>query len=249
MLASGLSVVDQNMFTQWLSDPQAHSACWTAKSASGLSAPHCPVLAPPQTGSAHSNMYDLPLVSPASSSSATPPAYSSDCSPLDTAHSPGSDGYFIPSAAVPNFRPSGCASSASGRENVPADFDLPTKLGRPKATRAKSRRLPHSTIERRYRDNLNRQIEIIRDKVPAFSAALGCPADIEEVNPTAKWPSKGVVIAAASRHIEKVEREREQAYTSNLELRKQIDALQKFVRCEDCWTLMSMQANSAVVGA
>ncbi|KAK4546251.1 hypothetical protein LTR86_011347, partial [Recurvomyces mirabilis] len=47
-------------------------------------------------------------------------------------------------------------------------------------TRPKGRRLPHNLIERRYRDNLNRQIEVLRDELPTFKSIVAYTADIED---------------------------------------------------------------------
>ncbi|TKA67720.1 hypothetical protein B0A55_08986 [Friedmanniomyces simplex] len=64
--------------------------------------------------------------------------------------------------------------------------------------RPKGRRLPHNLIERRYRDNLNHQIEVLRDELPTFKSIVACTSDIEDATALGgKWPSKAVVIAAA----------------------------------------------------
>ncbi|KAK3613053.1 hypothetical protein LTR22_028326, partial [Elasticomyces elasticus] len=97
--------------------------------------------------------------------------------------------------------------------------------------RSKSRRLPHNLIERRYRDNLNHQIDILRDELPTFKAVVACnAADIEDTiaSPLAgKWPSKAVVIAAAIQYIGLLEQQRGQAMSRNTLLCGQVAGLQK----------------------
>ncbi|KAK3109448.1 hypothetical protein LTR53_017289, partial [Teratosphaeriaceae sp. CCFEE 6253] len=55
-----------------------------------------------------------------------------------------------------------------------------TKRALGEIARPKGRRLPHNLIERRYRDNLNHQIEVLRDELPTFKSIVACTADIED---------------------------------------------------------------------
>ncbi|KAK3614900.1 hypothetical protein LTR56_026935 [Elasticomyces elasticus] len=111
--------------------------------------------------------------------------------------------------------------------------------------RPKSRRLPHNLIERRYRDNLNHQIDILRDELPTFKAVVTCnAADVEDttVSPLAgKWPSKAVVIAAAIQYIGLLEQQRGQAMSRNTLLCGQVAGLQRLVRCDDCAIVKYME--------
>ncbi|KAK5700339.1 hypothetical protein LTR17_023014 [Elasticomyces elasticus] len=101
--------------------------------------------------------------------------------------------------------------------------------------RPKSRRLPHNLIERRYRDNLNHQIEVLRDELPTFKSIVACTGDIETtISLGAKWPSKAVVIVAAVQYIALLEQERGQVNARNTLLCEQVEGLQKLVRCDDC---------------
>ncbi|KAK5674128.1 hypothetical protein LTS10_013113 [Elasticomyces elasticus] len=101
--------------------------------------------------------------------------------------------------------------------------------------RPKGRKLPHHLIERRYRDNLNHQIEVLRDELPTFKSIVACTADIEDTTSLgAKWPSKAVVIAAAVQYIALLEQERGQVNSRNTLLCEQVEGLQKLVRCDDC---------------
>ncbi|KAK1082745.1 hypothetical protein LTR33_003707 [Friedmanniomyces endolithicus] len=116
---------------------------------------------------------------------------------------------------------------------------VPTgELARPKA-----RRMPHSLIERRYRDNLNHQIEVLRNELPTFKSIITCTADIEDATALAgKWPSKAVVIAAAIQYIAQLELERGQANAQNSLLCEQVEGLQRLVRCDDCSIVKYLEA-------
>jgi len=112
----------------------------------------------------------------------------------------------------------------------------PTAPRRPTQSSAPSRpgRLPHSVIERRYRDNLNRQLDTLRNRLPNFKESFACSAEIEDSGLPAKWPSKAIIIAAAIRYIEQIESERDRAKAHAKGLQDQVDGLQKLVRCDDC---------------
>ncbi|KAK3613808.1 hypothetical protein LTR56_027664, partial [Elasticomyces elasticus] len=101
--------------------------------------------------------------------------------------------------------------------------------------RPKSRRLPHNLVERRYRDNLNHQIEVLRDELPTFKSIVASTMDIEDTASLGtRWPSKAVVIAAAVQYIALLEQERGQVNARNTLLCEQVEGLQKLVRCDDC---------------
>ncbi|KAK3612859.1 hypothetical protein LTR56_028203, partial [Elasticomyces elasticus] len=94
--------------------------------------------------------------------------------------------------------------------------------------RPNGRRLPHNLIERRYRDNLNHQIEVLRNELPTFKSVVACTADTEDVTSLGgKWPSKAVVIAAAVQYIALLEKERGLANLRNTLLCEQLEGLQK----------------------
>ncbi|KAK3633807.1 hypothetical protein LTR56_015598 [Elasticomyces elasticus] len=116
--------------------------------------------------------------------------------------------------------------------------------------RPKSRRLPHNLIERRYRDNLNHQIEVLRNELPTFKSIIACTEDTEDaVSLAGKWPSKAVIIAAAVQYIGELEQQRTQAGSRTTVLIEQVVGLQKLVRCDDCAIMKYMEdMQSQVLG-
>jgi len=52
------------------------------------------------------------------------------------------------------------------------------------STRAANRppRLPHRVVERRYRDNLNSQIDTLSSKLPTLRDSVACSLDVDDVN-------------------------------------------------------------------
>ncbi|KAK5697448.1 hypothetical protein LTR97_007586 [Elasticomyces elasticus] len=116
--------------------------------------------------------------------------------------------------------------------------------------RPKSRRLPHNLIERRYRDNLNHQIEVLRNELPTFKSIIACTEDTDDaVSLAGKWPSKAVIIAAAVQYIGELEQQRTQAGSRTTVLIEQVVGLQKLVRCDDCAIMKYMQdMQSQVLG-
>jgi hypothetical protein len=114
-------------------------------------------------------------------------------------------------------------------------------------------RVPHNLIERRYRDNLNSQIEALRLVVPSLKDACDCAyPDVEEsgvatVAP-AKLPSKAVIISTAVDYVKQLEQEKAKLTTATKVLQEQVAGLQKLVRCDDCAILQylaSLQLDSA----
>ncbi|KAK6402457.1 hypothetical protein LTR95_019070, partial [Oleoguttula sp. CCFEE 5521] len=71
----------------------------------------------------------------------------------------------------------------------------------------KPTRVPHSVVERRYRNNLRSQLDTLTSKVPVLKESYPSALDIEDSSRSIKCPSKAVVISAAVRHIGRLEAE------------------------------------------
>lgn len=99
---------------------------------------------------------------------------------------------------------------------------------------AKRRRLPHHVIERRYRDNLNGQIEALR--LVVGPNADGQSEDVEDGAFT-KAPSKAEVIASATDYIKDLLQTVERLQAQEKALKEQVQGLERLVRCEDCEVL------------
>ncbi|EME89191.1 uncharacterized protein MYCFIDRAFT_181467 [Pseudocercospora fijiensis CIRAD86] len=88
-------------------------------------------------------------------------------------------------------------------------------------------RVPHNLVERRYRDNLNHQIEALRLVLPSLKDAV--PSD-ETSFDHPRMPSKAVVISTAATYIKDMENERQRLMAANGALQDQIGSLQKLLR-------------------
>ena len=102
---------------------------------------------------------------------------------------------------------------------------------------SKEKRLPHHVIERRYRENLNSQIESLRAAVPSTSACLTLDMeDIGSSNSTSaiRPLSKAAVIAHAAEYMRQLSAQNEEVERVNRELRVTVEALKRLVNCEDC---------------
>ncbi|CAK1365799.1 uncharacterized protein RHO25_010584 [Cercospora beticola] len=104
------------------------------------------------------------------------------------------------------------------------------------------RRIPHTIIERRYRDNLNTQIETLRLSLPSLKNAYVCSPDVEDSALPPRLPSKAMIIATAATYIKELEQERQAAMEAVQNLQQQVVDLQKLIQCNDCSILQYLQA-------
>ncbi|OQN95286.1 hypothetical protein B0A48_18649 [Cryoendolithus antarcticus] len=115
-------------------------------------------------------------------------------------------------------------------------------LKRPDSTPpTKSSRIPHSVVERRYRDKLRSQLDALTSKVPVLKESYPCSLDIEDSSRSMKGPSKAVVISAATKHIERLEAENVRSVDFVKSLQDQIVGLQRLVRCDERSVLRYLQ--------
>lgn len=109
---------------------------------------------------------------------------------------------------------------------------------------AKRNRIPHSIVERRYRNNINAQIETLATKVPIGRqrCASNNTLDIEELAAyQARGPSKAEVLTSTIAYIEQLEEKSKSADAAMNTMRAQIAGLQKLVQCDDCAILREFQ--------
>ncbi|KAK6439388.1 hypothetical protein LTR95_004402 [Oleoguttula sp. CCFEE 5521] len=109
-------------------------------------------------------------------------------------------------------------------------------------TSTKPSRVPHSVVERRYRNDLRSQLATLTSKVPVLKDNYPCALDIEDSSRSVKGPSKAVVISAAVKHIERLEADNVRAADYVRSLQDQIQGLQRLVRCDECSILRYLQA-------
>ena len=87
-------------------------------------------------------------------------------------------------------------------------------------------RVPHNLVERRYRDNLNAQIESLRMTLPSLRD-LQPSSDYDDSNP--RIPSKAVIIQTATSYIQDLRNERDRLSDANKALQDQVSTLQKLL--------------------
>lgn len=95
-------------------------------------------------------------------------------------------------------------------------------------------RVPHKLVERRYRDKVKAQLDVLYSRIPALKANYPCTPEVEESPRTLKGPPKAVVIAGAVRYIEQLESELKESRLFVERLQEQVIGLQKLVKCDDC---------------
>lgn len=97
-----------------------------------------------------------------------------------------------------------------------------------------SNRTPHKIVERRYRDKMNAQLDILYSKLPALGSSFPCALEIEDSTASPKSPPKAVIISGAVRYIDQLENEHKETEAFIQRLQKQVTDLQKLVECDDC---------------
>lgn len=110
-----------------------------------------------------------------------------------------------------------------------------SELPQPRAT--DSAKIRHNIVERRYRDNINAQVDVLRDSIVATmqvkdeqrgtsSSYLGA----DEL----KRLTKAAVIAAATQQIKRARSNNEKLLEEHRALQAQIQNLESQVKCGDC---------------
>lgn len=126
------------------------------------------------------------------------------------------------------MRPTGVGSDDSDEDLVPDDFQE-TKSSSTRGAR-KRQRIPHTAVERRYRENLNAHLERLRQTVPTLASrqtqgtsSTGQPTIIESAK-----PSKCEILNGAIEHIGTLNRENQTLISENKELRTRVEDLNRW---------------------
>ncbi|KAM3419196.1 hypothetical protein BST61_g5140 [Cercospora zeina] len=126
----------------------------------------------------------------------------------------------------------------------PATYRTTSRESRAPLSRS---RVPHNLVERRYRDNLNNQIESLRLTLPSLRDAQPCTGESEDVS-SPRMPSKAVIIQTAASYIQDLQGERSRLRDSNKALQEQVSTLQKLVRCDESNVLQYINAMRLTAG-
>lgn len=99
----------------------------------------------------------------------------------------------------------------------------------------------HNVVERRYRENLNSQIETLRKSMTALARQEGTHSLDSAYSPAGiRNLTKTSVIAAATEQIKRAQTENERINQENNRLESQIADLEKLVMCHACPLLQMM---------
>jgi hypothetical protein len=126
----------------------------------------------------------------------------------------------------------------------PPQLDLTSPKSPPRPPTRPHRRIPHTIIERRYRDNLNTSIETLRLTIPSLKDAYNTPnspPDLEDAALPPRLPSKAVIIGTAAVYIKELQAQQRRKDGEMEVLRNQVVELQKLVQCNDCSILQYLQ--------
>jgi hypothetical protein len=145
------------------------------------------------------------------------------------------------------------ATSGSSAVRSPPGLKAPRKTSSkgqvPAPATNHSTRTPHNLIERRYRHKLQSELDNLTSKIPGWETESPVGIDIENAEHALKSRSKASAIAAAAKHIERLERDNESKALFVKKLQGQIEGLQKLVHCDDCAILRCLQDSRMTCGA
>ena len=101
--------------------------------------------------------------------------------------------------------------------------------------------MPHRQVEKKYRLNVNAQLEALRRVVPVSKQQLvGFDGlDMEDLAAAsglggARQPSKAVVLSSATAYIKQLEKDNARLQEEIRALKRQNNTLQSLVKCDDC---------------
>lgn len=124
-------------------------------------------------------------------------------------------------------RQSSTGSASEMSESGQTDGDKASSSRTRTTDQAKVR---HNIVERRYRDNINAQVDVLRDSIVATMEAKSSRLGADEL----KRLTKAAVIAAATHQIKRARIENDKLLNENRELQAQIAELEKLVKCGEC---------------
>lgn len=161
--------------------------------------------------------------------------------------------------SIPADSPPPDARPSLKRARTDLTYDTPLPEEAPAVKPApKEKRLPHHVIERRYRENLNTQIEALRSAVPSTTSSC-LNLDMEDIGPTyastssaqtaaaannnnsgIRPLSKAGVIAHAAEYMRSLSAQNDEVEKRNAELRMTVEALRRLVNCEGCGVVQQL---------
>ena len=133
-----------------------------------------------------------------------------------------------------DFKSATSSFSASGIKNLRNSDDedddyMPNEDPKQKHGSRKRQRIPHTAVERRYRENLNAHLDKLRQAVPTLAARKGPDGKGLESGHGVK-PSKCEVLNGAIEHIGALGKENGDLRSENQALRERVEQMQNWYR-------------------
>ncbi|KAI4741004.1 hypothetical protein E4T50_08547 [Aureobasidium sp. EXF-12298] len=128
-------------------------------------------------------------------------------------------------------------SRQSSSAGSPEEASQPSDAAAARVRTTDSAKVRHNIVERRYRENINAQVDVLRDSIVATvhskeeqqgGSASRLGAD------ELKRLTKAAVIAAATKQIRRARTENERLLDEHRALQAQIRELESLVKCGDC---------------
>lgn len=128
-------------------------------------------------------------------------------------------------------------SRQSSSAGSPEDASQPSDAAAARVRTTDSAKVRHNIVERRYRENINAQVDVLRESIVATvhskeeqqgGSASRLGAD------ELKRLTKAAVIAAATKQIRRARTENERLLDEHRALQAQIRELESLVKCGDC---------------
>lgn len=119
----------------------------------------------------------------------------------------------IPPRSMETRQRSSKRLSDSSRREEPTPPPPPNALSTTSSEKSDKpkRRVPHSQVEKKYRENVNAQLEALRRAVPSSrndSTSSGT-YDIEDLGASSRQPSKAIILSNATAYIKQLEKDME----------------------------------------
>jgi len=163
---------------------------------------------------------------PTSNLSAAAPMASQQQTPATSSASP-------PAVPVKSRRSSTDASPEGIHDEI---LPLATD-GTPRVRTTDSAKVRHNIVERRYRENINAQVDLLRESIVATVHAKEEQQGVSASRLGAdelKRLTKAAVIAAATKQIRRARTENERLLEEHRSLQAQVQELESLVKCGDC---------------
>ena len=158
-------------------------------------------------------------------SQTTSPAYSDKRPALAKVGRPATD------PGPHDYGPSGCPHNDTKHEDSSeADDEEYVPQVEPKARGKKRQRIPHTAVERRYRENLNSNLDKLRQTVPALAARRGQGASKGAEGGEGVKPSKCEILNGAIEHIGSLSKQNDGLRHENRALRARMEDMQNWYR-------------------